>query len=121
MSATTQLPAGRELDALIAEKVMGGVSRHPEWYWLRSGTAPEVPDLPTPKGRPAIFCGPGFSTDIAAAWNVVERLKARYRFELVHRGGDRPWVAVFGTWRATADTAPLAICRAALATVRIEP
>jgi hypothetical protein len=137
MSETTQLPAGRELDELIAEKVMGGVPRHPEWYWLRSGVAPETPDLPTPKGQSAIYCGPAFSTDIAAAWEVVEWMRARWaKLPNAERGEPDTWqfhdFADEG-WRASvvwlhhdapivevdeiAPTLPLAICRAALAAV----
>lgn len=67
---------------------------------------------------------PAFSTDIAAAWLVVEKMHALgWYFVLLER-----WLAIFGReeWTnnifyarevpsASADTAPLAICNAALA------
>jgi hypothetical protein len=99
--------AGRELDALVAEKVMG------------YKTAP-IPDGET--ANP-----PNFSTDITAAWQVVEKMRERG-----YRLGLRTWVrsaegeAVFvdpkrerasegnGAFDASV---PLAICIAALRAV----
>lgn len=94
---------GPELDALIAEKVM-------EW---------------TPQ---SYFLGPPFSTNIAAAWTVVEKLWAAGKdFDLENfnqPGGGQGWRARFmrttknqDTVIAFASTAPLAICRAALKAV----
>lgn len=97
---------GRELDAHVAEKLMG---------WRR------VP--------------PRYSTDIAAAWEVLEKLDAMglkvevgNRVEGARGGG---WFAAVTRWGgkeceecgspyvvedvSAAPTAPLAICRAALA------
>lgn len=67
---------------------------------------------------------PGFprpySTDIAAAWQVVEKLRGRFQHLcLTHKGH---WHVIM--WKdeespiiaASGDTAPEAICRAALAT-----
>jgi hypothetical protein len=72
------LEAGRELDALVAEKIFGWQRRPfecnaeqrvvvpPDWtdfsvdYWL---------------GRDIYEHVPAYSTDIAAAWQVVERLR----------------------------------------------
>lgn len=55
---------GRELDALIAEKVMGWKNIKGELYWLAGlsdrGIAEDVPY---------------YSTDIAAAWEVFEKIK----------------------------------------------
>ena len=106
--------AGRELDALVAEKVMG---------------------LAAP-----------YSTDIAAAWLVVEHMHARldpaaqgahqlltlmcvghYRdcwaasfdFELTDDWHEADRIGAY-PFAARAETAPLAICLAALRTVGVE-
>lgn len=100
-------PAGPRMDKLVAELVMGQVWQggHPipnydgRWSW------------PAP-----------YSTDIAAAWEVVERLAKTHRV-LVSGGIKLPWQCdvmphPFATPTfAEAETAPLAICRVALLTV----
>jgi len=90
-----EMEAGRELDALVAEKVMG-------WeYEARSLFRP--------------------SQDIAAAWEVVEKLKMCCGYS--HGRGD-PFAMLecekFSTLVVCADTVSLAICRAALKAVGIE-
>lgn len=94
---TTELKAGRELDALVAEKVFG-------WVWLRrirhfppprgrefsrslfipdhqvkpyTTSQGEVENVPAMGDEPidAMNC-PNYSTDIATAWLVVEKLRA---------------------------------------------
>ena len=80
-------------------------------------------------------CGPyctdnhvRYSTDIAAAWEVVEKLRNDGRFlQLDSLGFDgEQWRCFFALteieeekfpWVGEADTAPLAICRAALKAV----
>jgi hypothetical protein len=119
------MTAGPELDALIAEQVMGWTKREltdpitgPEWYWCG------------PKGQLHHVLAWRPSTDIRCAWKVVEQLRGQHcctklysdhnyiwectmstRFDDPHTG--KP--PVFGQ----ADTAPLAICLAALKTVRL--
>lgn len=130
-----QLPAGPELDVLVAQKVMGFEimrsalqtrdgfptyrHRHPErdWDWMEMAV-------------------PQFSTEIAAAWLLVEKLKEIDRamavcdrsYGSIKIEGDRPWEAGFingqklahdpGQFvQAFGPTAPLAICRAALKAV----
>ena len=106
---------GRDLDALVAEKVMGMK------VWKHDGS-----------------CGcrmadndylPNFSNDIAAAWEVVEKMrnpKTAVSLATIwdHAdGGKFKWVAkieFFGSDRfefALADSAPHAICLAALKAV----
>lgn len=68
---------------------------------------------------------PAYSTDLASAWLVVERMRDRWEFRLTrwHEDLDAPeWCALFFDRRlgsadgeVYAETAPLAICRAALA------
>ncbi len=104
------MPAGREMDALIFERVM------------------ELAFGSTGKNTTA----PHYSTDIAAAWEVVEKFAHNHRnnlavemgfshFGLVaYPGGE--WFCSLGlndgvTHSAKAETAPLAICRASLIAV----
>lgn len=109
---------GRELDALVAEKVMGlNIRPVVHEYGLSPqlklapgsinyvGTYTEIPEVPP------------YSTDIAAAWGVVEKLRERgFGFSL-----NDGWIAWFlagrSDWHADAETAPHAICLAALKAV----
>ena len=90
MSATSR-EAGRELDALIAEKVTGDATEHPV---------------------------PPFSTGMASAWRVLEKMReTRYVAVIGTLGG---WWADIGNVTQWATTAPLAICLAALTAVNDE-
>jgi hypothetical protein len=117
-----EMPAGRELDALVAGKVMGWesavVANYP-WQMIPPG-----------EDRYIVRLVPHYSTDITAAWLVVERMRAgapiRFRnISLVAYCYHR----TYATFDATAFTdyspetwaeangehaTPLAICRAAL-------
>ena len=121
MSATMQeaeMEAGRELDALVAEKVMKNKHSNPETFGRcpTCGYDAFYPDLPR------------YSTDIAAAWEVVEKMADtpgpngdHWGFMLDYNGVD--CVAAFGHWedweaKGAADTAPHAICLAALAALK---
>lgn len=137
MTTASDLPAGRELDALVAEKVMGWTFQtFPEGacpevrHWHR--TSP-IPEERSPEWA-ASFIGacPPFSTDIAAAWTVVEKLRSLGFGVVIDNlpstsGRDVGWtVAVVGistqdAFAGTAHTAPLAICRAALSAVKANP
>lgn len=86
---------GRELDALVAKKIFG--VNNPDTRWSPS-------------------------TEISAAWEVVEELNGKCAFE-IGRAGDyfdpnRKWKARFGMsgW-VEADTALESICKAALLAV----
>jgi hypothetical protein len=100
-----QLPPGRELDALVAEKVLG-------WPAARDAKAIGEAGYWTAGDERFIHGLPAFSTDIAAAWEVVEKLIAsdewpefslEYEATLKWSVGD-----CYGA------TAPHAICLAAL-------
>ena len=130
------MESGRELDALVAEKVMGGYVVNPDamanvgeiWYWLhpKDGVLCGMPykvgkmkqwDHQWHRWKPSI--------DISAAWQVVEKMRADgWIYEITEHlndpaiqcamfanrsGGDEQWSA--------ANTAPLAICLAALKAV----
>lgn len=103
----------RELDARIAEHVMGWTDVRLAFDWM--GTAP---------GKNWREVVPPYSTDISAAWLVVQKLGARgfmmhksivgnywrARFDVPVVALEEPYVL--------AETAPLAICRAALLLVK---
>lgn len=59
------MEAGRELDALVAEKIMGWSNCHREGDWGYFGR---------PFGGPTDFRIPNYSTDISAAWEVMEKM-----------------------------------------------
>lgn len=128
MNETMQ--AGRELDALIAEKVMGWPPKPAHAGWQGD----VVPSLADPKwvqagpdrGWEMVFL-PNYSTDIAAAWKVVEKMRETPKpfFSLAWYISGR-WGAAFlghddGTDAEMADTAPHAICLAALRAVAKAP
>ena len=92
---------GRALDQLIAERVMGHTLTL-DRIWANN--------MPIP-------C---YSTDIAAAWLIVEKMR-NPDFRL-SKDGD--WACCFGgtiSYCGFADTAPLAICRAAMAALETKP
>jgi len=130
------LEAGRELDVLVAE-TMG-------WVWLRFKPShkkdvgfvrkPYPPDSweaahksrangDEPLSRLWDYNMPHYSTGVAAAWGVVEKLTPlKFGFNLAIESPPGPqgdWEALFyngasHNFYAYADTVPLAICRAAL-------
>lgn len=114
-TALDTIPAGRDLDALVAERVMGWHVQYTRIgdYWM--GATRHDPTWSVKEFTP--------STDIAAAWLVVERMREQewamnldvaegdklkpYDCRLFNRDGRRR-VLAYG------ETFPLAICRAAL-------
>jgi hypothetical protein len=159
--------AGRELDALVATKVMGvplesmcerflrgrcdgerwthcgacGSTGHGNCYGLFAGGRVWGSDgLGEVQVPCADNCGaPHYSTYIAAAWKVVEKMAERgYSAQVIQSGNeDFAWVHFYRTVAyegdesrrvvdkatgefATADTAPLAICRASLRACGVE-
>jgi len=108
-----EMPAGQEMDALVAEKVMG----------VKCYCPPKEDCL-------CHSWSPAYSTDIAAAWGVVEYIRTATRAVNVRTlfastGPDRYDCGIYDEvpgldiW-VEADTAPLAICRAALHAVGVE-
>lgn len=136
MIDVTKLEAGHTLDELIAEKLMGWrkVPRRiindrnlgPGWWSPHNSPDPENP-LP----GDSVWGIPGYSTDIAAAWEVVEKMRqddpvvrfggklgtfARFCTELEQECG----VKVEGDWETYGimkRMSALSICRAALKAV----
>lgn len=118
---------GRELDALVAKKVLGlsvfiGLYQSDRDYrgqWDEDLLYSPYTDNPTYQ-----IPVPHYSTDIAAAWEVVEKLKA------LNENGDFHLEHLWGFWRVSTcnspsgwsawtrgQTAPHAICLAALKAV----
>lgn len=118
---TVTRDAGRDLDALVAEQVMGvpmpGRDEAPPPYqsWLHHKSKAWHWHF----GDDCWLAMP-YSTDIGAAWEVVEKLGAD--MGLYYHGGIPEYEATFfGSCDGVAyvvtdrgETAPLAICRAAL-------
>lgn len=129
-----QMPAGRELDALVAERVMGckvrrrifdgvgGTPSEPESFTELSCQCPTGPRHSSSGGTNY------YSTDIAAAWEVVEKVRdlvpaEKFSVDWVSNNMTNKWQA--GWWGGGVpvlvcgeDTAPLAICRVALTAAR---
>jgi hypothetical protein len=115
--------AGCELDALVAEKVMGWLGVVPEYmdvdrtrWFVPSG----VPSYDVPREKV-----PAYSTDIAAAWTVVVELSRVGRSIGVFAESSGDYVCEIKDLDRTTDkyeyvawteseTAPHAICLAAL-------
>ena len=121
---TDTLQPGRDLDAKIAT-LMG-------WYnirWIESeGKSEMVGEYQGLRYAWAIF--PRYSTDIAAAWQVVDALYERgynvalncyHGWETRHECEIAPDADPQRWQNANADTMPHAICLAALKAVGVEP
>ena len=115
-----KLEAGRVLDSIVAMQVMG-------WKQSPAGNYPWQLAPPEAESMAPVKLCPNYSTDIAAAWEVVEKVLeddslglSIYDTQLsFHR---RDWIVHFirekGMWAGSeAETLPLAICRAALLAV----
>lgn len=112
---------GRELDALVAEKVMGLKPRNE----FEGNTV--VPPHYTVYLRGNTVYMPRYSTDIAAAWEVVEKMKemgcvdiqalhgAHYQVQIDRYDG-KSWETAF-VESTQGDTAPHAISLVALKAV----
>jgi hypothetical protein len=118
-----QLEAGPELDALIAEKVMGwtGVEKSNNVGWELQGYPPNPKKLHRAGGAHLV---PDYSTEIPAAWLVVEKLGFLFTigrqtngYIVVIYSNNPNLTQTDGCGIGGAKTAPLAICRAALKTV----
>lgn len=119
------MEAGPNLDRIVAEKVMGcrvkkrrGAYRY-VYDLVVPGSFDRI-DYVEPEG--AWSACPKYSTEISAAWTVAEKLRMKVGFA----GPSVGWKAVVGEPDclcgldngALAKTAPLAICRAALESVK---
>lgn len=98
----SELVAGRDLDALVAERVMGWEAptwHHPEGWGTSDSSIPH------------------FSTDISAAWEVVEKMRPDWTLDF--RATCEGYFASFDNMSQTfehfsRESAAHAICLAAL-------
>ena len=115
-----KMEAGREMDALVAEKVMGyEVYRHEYSY---HDTVNEFTETEYIVENIRV---PSYSTDISAAWQVVEKLNTDSPFDkfdkfsqILAEGCDADqddYIA--DCYNLLSGISPLAICRAALKAV----
>lgn len=107
-----QMAAGRETDALVAEKVMG-------WpLHIKCFSCCEE----NPSHAHTGLRVPNYSTEIASAWEVVEKVFFDANRDWIIVPVHRSYVEIrtrlgSGTLVADGVAAPLAICRAALKAV----
>ena len=140
---TQDMPAGRKMDALVAEKVMGLELYHLPAQWAE-GSTPDGEDgwdgFFCPRcGTPEVMysdspCCKYYSASIACAWEVVEHFTGEDCKEqdfFIECWSDGEWFVAFHpvgyssrSPKAWCDgkitgspSAPLAICRAALMAV----
>ncbi len=120
------MEAGKELDALVAERVMGWTVNRPgdrHWHALGGGLGGRQVGSDCCEDR--YDYGRAFrpSQDIRSAWEVVEKLAGVGDGQSIWIDGlgftGEEWRVVIGREVgeyvvAEADTAPLAICRAVL-------
>lgn len=105
------MEAGPEMDELVAVMIMGYESSKVRNGWVELGNFATYPKR--------------YSTDIAAAWEVVEKVREKgWGMAIVNAFSQEPDGPGYGchlrngmkTHTGYAETAPLAICRAALLT-----
>lgn len=146
---SANMKAGRSLDALVAEKVMGWpcwlerrgeyayvlFSRDgkPPWSSSRKEAWPEIKSRCEPWSHDKIDMHKHIvvlddfrpSTDMSAAWKVVEKMRAANALYSISPSGDseEPWrVVVWVNGNKSyvyAETFPVCACRAALAAISI--
>ena len=101
------MEAGREMDVLISENVFGGECKrigHTEYYKV---------------GNKYVLI-PFYSTDIAAAWLVVDKMCIHTIRRIINYAPDSPalWSAeIYYDDPGIGETVQLAICRVALKAV----
>lgn len=106
-----ELKPGRELDALIAEKVMG-LTLKPMPLSQADGSVKE--ELTFWDG-PRLLRLPPYSTRIAAAWEVVEKIKANHALTIHAESLSGGWLLhIDRDIKIGGATAPHVICLAAL-------
>lgn len=126
------MDAGRELDKLIAEKVMNDVERYlPLYKRLTDLSAKEFVSGETKPIYIPVYKGGNlnpkrYSTDIAAAWEVINKIYSLKGFMLELSGthGNLGWgcsmfLAGVQDLSEDCESAPHAICLAALKVMKI--
>lgn len=127
---------GRELDALVAEKVMGWTNCNPVATWDRWAYGDPGDDWTdvenewcrgygvSPYNKYFMIPFPRYSVNIADAWAVVEKMSVQQGFAMADRGlpgTDVAWQADFAlSGPIMGESAPHAICLAALKAVGVD-
>lgn len=109
---------GREMDALVAERVFGLKYRA---RWFMGVIDPRSPDGTNMRPMGDMdYPAPPYSTDIAAAWEVVEKFGQAFDRLYFSGGKWECWIEPSVGERAQefGDSAPHAICLAALSAVQ---
>lgn len=129
------MPAGREMDELIDRHVAKGNHYRAEHKYFKNRFVFKW--VPVENWSPWVkeqfeqgsygeweFCGPAYSTDVSAAWPLVEKfgltITPGYKCWMAAKcnaggSGETTWVGLTNHQDFTkAETAPLAICRAVL-------
>ncbi len=124
----SSMPAGPEMDALIAEFMGQELARPLGENWVTHEMAMDACDMSLEGQSMGIEWEQiqpyPYSTDITAVWQVVEKFAHKASNKLSQKQGfsywqlnaypDSGWACRLGSVSANADTAPLAICRTAL-------
>ena len=113
MSTAAKEMTDRELDALVAERVMGWEHRNGHWWQTKGGHASNTVTFAEV---------PRYSTDIAAAMLVVEKMRERFgvgttTFMLQHYNGEQVMVEMnvpSSECQEWGRTAAEAICKCAI-------
>jgi hypothetical protein len=129
------LEAGNNLDILVAEKVFGWRKGTNEynilgWQWSKRDGTPVLDDSWDGVWVTPLSCTPNYSTDIKAAWEVVEKMREKSFYVRVNSIGkyfeccfiknfvnENNTPGSFIGLSNTCKTAPEAICKAALLAV----
>lgn len=101
------MDAGREMDALIAEKVMG--IELPKWIFQEHG-------LTTKTSREVV---PDYSTDIAAAWPIIAIFKRDDMYD--HRAAFSNGLRALNIIDLSAEQMAYNICLLALEAIKPKP
>lgn len=105
------MKSGRELDALIAKRFLG---------WSKVQKIPYCGLVGDPLNLNQLLAVPHYSTDLRAAWEVLEEIKSKLKGEIAISCVNHNMWEIFPNWHtdgqslAEAETMPLAICLAAL-------
>jgi hypothetical protein len=116
MTNYADMPAGPEMDRLVAKNVLGWVQDEDVPLWV-----PPAPDERRNWGACWVDGWPDwlpeYSTDFSSAWVVLEKMRAMFASVSVSwdkNGCSCSLIAGDGSIFENAPSAPLAICRAAL-------
>ena len=115
----TDVKVGREMDVLVAEKVMGWKKGDYTRKWMDgSQTIKDVWLIPGPE-KYRLRC-PSFSTKITAAWEVVDYMADKHNFNWMLQPGYATFQLSDNSRGGSAYGASVmeAICRAALKAMR---